>query len=277
MSGTATDSLAAIAQPDNERTAERPGNRRGFGGTVRRLFTPSPRSTNSPWSHLHSCRSTGDAPAGSYWSTCSTCGRLTWSGIQPPATADRYHGWTVGAESIKAPSVGTEKVQRRSVQSAIQATDRRIEWTVSSEHDSAPSVGTTQVSWSDILPSHGGTRAGHPYYHPIVDASEAPIVAPSSERYLYTHSAIGEHVTWSRSSEHTTAAPVAVTQLARQPVRTDGSGLSSSTAGTAEPGSSELFWRAEWLKSRQAQVPQRPSSGEIIVRQDPSVPSTVGR
>lgn len=84
---------------------------------------------------------------------------------------------------------------------------------------------------------------------------------------------------WHRAgNSKSLAAPHVVYPAVAEPaVRAIHGGGGAGTADAYQPGSSELLWRAEWLKSRQAQVQEQASSDQIIVRQDPSVPSTVGR
>lgn len=273
MSGTATNSLVPVTGPDRERTA-----RTRAGSAFRRFFTPSARSADSPWPHLHACsRREAGRPAGSYWATCSTCGRLTWQGVQPPSATEGYYGWTVGDELDSPSPVGTEAVQREGIQPAVQASDRRIEWTAGSEHDSAPSVGTAQVPWSDVLPAHGGTRSGRSYYHPVIHPGETPVVEVDAGSDLYTHSESGQYLSRAGRTEYHPSAPLATSELAWLGVHATPGGAGASATPADQPGSAELYWRAEWLKSRQANAPQQESSDQIIVRQNPSVPSTVGR
>lgn len=79
--------------------------------------------------------------------------------------------------------------------------------------------------------------------------------------------------------QHDQATPLDDAALARRELCAVPTRVTASTPAahsTAQPRAAELQWRAEWLESRQAQVQKRPSSDQVIVRQNTVVPSEMG-
>lgn len=101
--------------------------------------------------------------------------------------------------------------------------------------------------------------------------------AVASEHSLIAYRRATQHWARAGSSEYAAAPSLVDASVGGGDIRPVHGGSTASTSAADQSRAAELQWRAEWLKSRQANAPQQESSDQIIVRQNPSVPSTVGR
>ena len=270
MSGQATDYLAANARPDLECSTESYGSN-GSSSADEHCVSSAIRSADSAGAHLHKCShadiyahygagSVGRETAtvapfsvtsvwrrararftrtfGYDWSTCATCGRLTWSGL-PTILPVHDPAITTGA--------------------------------VGSEPDSGTAVDTQEPEWSGIRSTSSGASSSSCYVYPDIDPSAPPSVDGATGENVQPRSASSEYRPYPLYTHIGTSVSMEVAEVRRSAVQ-PASYRGSGSADYADiPGSAQHDRRAVWPVVGQAGIPAASSAGEVAARPQPSL------